>query len=206
MSTKAFLASAALLVSCAALAPGAANAQFYVSGSAGYLQERDLDVTSGGTTGTFEFDPGAAINLAVGYKLPVGLRLEGELGYARSSLDKLKVGGTSVPFTGDIDIFTATANAFYDFNTGTAFTPYVGGGIGVAHQDVGTVTAPTLGVAFAGGDSTDFVWLIEAGVSYALNRNFSIVPAYRFMQIQDGGSGADDSSFHVFKIGLRYSF
>jgi opacity protein-like surface antigen len=206
MSMKSLLAGAGALVACTMLQPSAANAQFYVSGSAGYLQERDVDVTSGGTTGTFEFDPGFALNVAAGYKLPIGVRLEGELGYGRSSFDKLSVGAVSVAVNGDIDIFTATANAFYDFDTGTAFTPYLGGGIGIAHQSGGTVTIPAVGFTGNLGDSTDFVWMAEAGLSYALTKNVSVVPAYRFVQIQDGGSGSDDSSFHLFKIGLRYTF
>jgi outer membrane autotransporter protein len=203
MSKKSLLAGAALL-GAATLQPGTASAQFYVSGSAGYLQERDADVTAGGTTGTFSFDPGPAFDIAAGYKLPFGLRIEGELGYARSSFDKLTVGGASASVSGDIDIFTATANAFYDINTGTAFTPYLGGGIGVGHQSADNVTVA--GIPVGNADSTDFMWMVEAGVSYALSKNLSIVPAYRYMQIQDGGSGSDDSAFHLFKIGLRYTF
>jgi outer membrane autotransporter protein len=204
MSKKSLLAGAAVLFACATLQPGAANAQFYVSGSAGYSQERDVDFSATGLSGKFEFDPGPAFNVAAGYKLPIGLRLEGELGYLRSSFDKASANGIDVPISGDIDAFTATANAFYDINTGTAFTPYIGGGVGIAHQSASGVTVA--GTPVSVGDATDFAWLLEGGVSYAFTKSLSVVPSYRFMQIQDGGNGSDNSSFHIFKIGLRYAF
>lgn len=42
-------------------------------------------------------------------------------------------------------------NAYYDFNTGTKFTPYVGGGIGLAHLKASSKFAGTDGADYAAG-------------------------------------------------------
>jgi outer membrane autotransporter protein len=58
----------------------------------------------------------------------------------------------------------------------------------------------------SGGSGTDFLWLLEAGVSIAVTDKLSVVPAYRYLQIANGQGGFSDDSAHLFKIGLRYSF
>src|SRR5690349_1386543 len=90
MSKKSLLTAAALLGAAATLQPGTASAQFYVSGSVGYLSVMDegtgVDVGTGEIKA--EYDPGFALNGAIGYKFPFGVRIEGELGYGHTSLDK----------------------------------------------------------------------------------------------------------------------
>jgi outer membrane autotransporter protein len=188
------------------LAAQPSQAQFYVSGSAGYLQFRDNSASTPIGTVTGEYNPGFAINGAAGYKFGFGLRLEGELGYARTSPDKIKVNGQTVATVGggDTNLLTGTANAFYDIKTGTSLTPYLGGGIGFVHGDSSDATVA--GVRVNGGSGTDFLWLVEAGVSIAVTDRLSVVPAYRYMQISNSQNGFDDDSAHLFKIGLRYSF
>jgi outer membrane autotransporter protein len=189
------------------LAAQPSQAQFYVSGSAGYLQFRDNDASVPPGTVTGEYNSGFMINGAAGYKFNFGLRLEGEAGYGRTSVDKFKLNGATIATVsgGDIDIFTGTANAFYDIKTGTSFTPYLGGGIGFAYSDASDATVS--GVRVTGGSSTDFLWLVEAGVSIAVTDRLSVVPAYRYLQIANGQSGGfGDDIAHLFKIGLRYSF
>jgi opacity protein-like surface antigen len=206
MSFKALAAAAVMAGAIAMVAPTPASAQFYITGNLGYASPTDVDVESGGVDGEFKFDGGIAANLAAGYRFPFGLRLEIEGGYNQIDFDKLKILGTSVKLGGEIDIFTATANAFYDINTGTMFTPYVGGGLGVAYQDSSRVTVPALGVSIDGGDSTDFTWFLEGGVGIKVANSFSIVPSYRYMSIVSGDSDVDDLGLHIFRLGARFSF
>jgi len=200
-----------LLALCALATPVAgAHAQFYVSGSAGLAIPNDLDVTGGGTDGSISFETGPAVNLALGYKFAFGLRTEIEGGWLQTKVDKLSVGNTSVSTTasGDNIVWTGTVNAFYDIKTGTAFTPYVGGGIGVGSIDNATFTVA--GVTGDTGSSTDFAWLLEAGFAYQVSPNLSIVPSYRYLQINTGrsesGITTDDFSTHILKVGVRWSF
>ena len=206
MSFKGLAAAAITVGAIAMVAPAPASAQFYITGNIGYTSAADLDVESGGVDGEFKFDGGIAANVAAGYRFPFGLRLELEGGYNQIDLDKLRILGTSVKLGGEIDILTATANAFYDINTGTMFTPYVGGGLGVAHQDAGRVTVPALGVTVDAGDSTNFTWFLEGGVGIKVANSFSIVPSYRYMSIVSNSDDTDDLQLHIFRLGARFSF
>src|ERR1700679_2106472 len=68
----------------------AAQSPWYISGSAGVFLRSDSSRSttisnalgiSGPGTDTTAFDPGPTFNLGVGYKLPLGFRVEGEIGY-----------------------------------------------------------------------------------------------------------------------------
>jgi len=173
----------------------------YVSGSAGYLGLADKSVVGG----TAKFDDGFVINGAGGYKFPFGLRLEGELGYGRSKLNAISAGATNTPVSGaHSDIFTVTANAFYDFKMNIGLTPYFGGGVGLAHQSNSNGVAGVTPIA--GNDRDDFMFLLEAGVAFRVNDNISVVPSYRYVQVNNGSAGNADSTANIFKIGMRYGF
>ena len=84
------------------------------------------------------------------------------------------------------------ANAYYDIRTGTPWTPYLGGGVGFAVNQVtrnidysDTVTDVTVS---AGDRTTDvqFAAAAMAGVSYDFSTFFAIDVNYRFLHI--GGS------------------
>ena len=84
------------------------------------------------------------------------------------------------------------ANAYYDIRTGTPWTPYLGGGVGFAVNQVtrnvdytNTVTDETVS---AGNRTTDvqFAAAAMAGVSYDFSSFFAIDVNYRFLHI--GGS------------------
>lgn len=203
-------------VGCAvALAVGQAAAAdaprpgFYVGLSAGGMFQQDIDVTAGGTTGTFSFENGFNFGAALGYRFGNGFRVEGEFNYGRNSLDNLKLLGVTVNLTGDTDFYTFTGGVYYDFNIGMPITPYLGVGAGVTYQNTGTVTGTVGGVTAtlaSGGDSTDFAAFGEIGFSYALSNRVELVPSYRFLYVDDGGSGVDNTLQHIVKLGLRISF
>jgi opacity protein-like surface antigen len=195
------------LVSAGALAvsAGAANAQMYVSGSAGLFMPEDISSTSGGVSGTVEFDKGPFLSAAIGYKYKFGLRAEVEGSWARTSVDKVRAFGRTVSVNGgDNNVYTGMVNAFYDIPTGTSIQPYVGGGIGVGHISDATVTVG--GIATNTGSATDFAFQLEGGVAFPIAPNLSIVPAYRYLQITSGGSGTDDATAHIIKVGLKLNF
>lgn len=97
-------------------------------------------------TATSEYDAGFKLAGVVGYEFGDGLRVEGELFFARAKVDKVtykgvRYGGTPVPI--EVDIPTtgsakqtgAFASAWYDFHTGTDWIPYFGAGIGFIRVD-----------------------------------------------------------------------
>jgi opacity protein-like surface antigen len=201
---------AAAILACGAFLSGPASAQLYTTGSLGLFAPNDETASGSGLSGSGKLDNGIFAAAALGFKFSPNFRAEGEFGYAHSRLNKLTLtgfGSTSVT-GGDLDIYTFTANGYYDFANKSIYTPYVGGGLGLAHSESSSLRVGNL--SFAGGSSNNFMWQLEAGVSIAVSANLSIVPAYRYAHINNGstasGVTSDDSDGHIFKIGLRYSF
>ncbi len=99
-------------------------------------------------------------------------------------------------------------NAYYDINTGTKLTPYVGAGIGMAHLKATAKYDD-------GKDSkskNNFAWQVGAGVAYALTDNVALDAGYRYtdagdVKISDGEStNKYEAKSHEFLLGARYSF
>jgi len=100
------------------------------------------------------------------------------------------------------NIQTLFFNAYYDFHTGTPFTPYLGGGVGLAFINTRAtnqgsammdITLPGWG-PFPGTDPydswktstgsvtrTNFAWNIGAGVAYNFTENIALDLGYRFV-------------------------
>lgn len=110
-------------------------------------------------------------------------------------------------------------NAYADLGTYKGFTPYLGAGIGVAHNILGsyTRTDAALGTVerLAGGDDYDLAWALMAGVGYKLSNSFTLDLGYRYASLggvktrgYDGGAGADVESIgsHEVRLGVRYAF
>ena len=106
-------------------------------------------------------------------------------------------------------------NAYYDFNTCTKWTPYVGAGMGVAllkftYKDMidGEKTSR---------NSYNFAWQIGAGVAYDLTKNVALDAGYRYI---DAGAAVNskhidtdwksrekfDTAAHEVYFGARYTF
>jgi|GEM_PF-2226729 len=105
------------------------------------------------------------------------------------------------------------ANAWYDFDIGMPFTPYVGGGVGLAQVKIsGDLDNTQL---FQKNDSV-FAWQLGAGVSMPVAENVKAFVDYRYFAADsahlklepnfNGGSikGAFDS--HSVMVGLRFNF
>jgi opacity protein-like surface antigen len=181
---------------------------FYGAMHGGGALRQNLDVTSGGATGTFEFDPGFSAGLAAGYRFASGFRLEADFTYSRDSFDQLQLLGVGVPLGGSITSYTGTVGLFYDFRLGSSWRPYLGAGAGVTRQKIANLTA-TVGattINFGGSSGTDAAGFGELGLAYAVSSKVELVPSYRFLYVNDGGSGADDSMVHVARLSLRVFF
>lgn len=98
-------------------------------------------------------------------------------------------------------------NGYFDFNTGTAVTPYVGAGLGYARLK-NTVTPE--GKDSYSKSKGNFAWQVGAGVSYAVNSNVDIDLAYRFMDYgkvdHKDNRGKAKMRGNEFSLGVRYNF
>lgn len=221
-----FASFAALsFLSTAAMAEG----PFYVTGSAGGLWRMDhtnsaATFSNGTTTGpgtiTTTYNIGPTVSLGAGYRLPWGLRVEGEIDYAHfttASVDPLSTDGAfpglngsklSTNSGGGHNRYMATANVFYDIALPGSFIPYVGGGVGYARADGADAHfTETNGRAFTENGSTinDPVVLGEAGLTIRLTDRWAVVPAYRYTHIFNA-SGTVSENDNIVKLGVRFSF
>lgn len=96
-------------------------------------------------------------------------------------------------------------NAYYDIDTGSKLTPYVGAGIGYAKLK-GTLTID--GKSMGSMDDNNFAWQVGAGVGYALNDNVSLDAGYRYVDYGDFTEDGTklETSAHELYVGARYAF
>jgi opacity protein-like surface antigen len=211
-------------------APARADGPWYVSSSiGGYFREQQsgtanffrlADPKDGHPgTQTMSFSPGLVGNLAIGHTLPARFRIEAELGYAAYQLSTVSPSSSFFPELngstfnhrsgGDNSRYMGTLNLFYDLPFGQTFVPYGGAGLGGAHEEDTTgkyVNANGTLFEQGGGQVTRGVALVEAGVTIALTKDLSLVPAYRYLRFFGGAGFGDAEAVHVVKLGLRYAF
>ena len=198
--------AAGLLSAPAMAAPATARDGLYLTPSIGYGWGRTQDFTAFGVDGSVEYDGGVALGAALGYRFG-NVRVEGELGYAGLTLDRISAAGETANLDSDIHLYSGTVSAFYDFDTGGALRPFVGGGVGFTTVDADDVTFE--GDRLEGGTETSFAVHGEVGVSFAVSETVEIVPSYRYTWSDletDGFDDADDFGAHLLRVGVRYSF
>ena len=149
-----FIGLSGALVIGAFATPVTAADGWYASGNIGVSNFRETDAsdTAAGIkiTGTVEGDAGHFLSVAVGHSWDA-FRLEGEISYQKIDLDSINVTGATVlgnTFTtnidltvdGDVSALGFMANGWYDLDTGSKWTPYAGGGIGLSWQKIDITT------------------------------------------------------------------
>lgn len=108
----------------------------------------------------------------------------------------------------EVESNSVMLNAYYDIETGTKVTPYVGVGIGMAHNKV---SAEDYNLS-----ENDFAWQVGVGTSVAITKSLDFDMGYRY---KDNGSAKKttkdnegyskdrlDVTSHNVYVGFRYSF
>lgn len=108
--------------------------------------------------------------------------------YFRTDLTLDWAGDYDVGAGGDLSTTTVMGNAYFDWANETAFTPYVGAGVGYSWVD-NNPNGLTLGLA--------------AGVAVDLTDNIALDAGYRLRDISASGP---DPMEHQFTAGMRFSF
>jgi len=150
------------------------------------------------------FEPSFTGGVGVGYiwgpnfRTDLTVDLHSIMNAAFSGTQTYTSGGTQTLTVYDKTKWMSTillANAYYDIRTGTAFTPYIGGGVGFAVNQLtrnsdSTDTGPT-GNASVGGGRTHvgFAAAAMAGLTYDINSFVAMDVNYRFLYID--GSDVD---------------
>lgn len=148
--------------------------------------------------------------------LPLRLEIEGALrGNSEKKWDDRGVYVSDVK--GLWNNTTIFANVFWDFHNESAFTPYIGGGIGLALNYTGYEATLANGNKVSMDDRfTNFAWNAGAGVSFDVNDIVAIDASYRFVGLGynelsttvDGIKGeiANEPYNNEFMLGVRLNF
>ena len=174
----------------------------YVSGNLGALFVNDSDINEGSDTGEITFDTGFGLTGALGRTLGNGNRVEIELGYRTSDIDKITIDGIgTAEIDGDITTLSLMGNAYYDFAADSDFSPFIGGGVGFANIEADIDD-------FGSEDDTVFAYQLCLGMSFAVNEKSNIDLQYRFFGTSDPDFDGTDAEYttHNVMIGLRHTF
>jgi len=164
-----------------------------------------------------EFDNGWTLSGQVGVKLDSGLRAELEVAYTKYNVathSGLAAGGAVIDGVdvavltrgapsasnptvgqviadgqGSVDSLGAFANAYYDFNAGGTFQPYIGAGIG--YQRVNVEFMPS-GVPVTDDSDSGLAWQAMAGASFAVSDTIDLFAQYTYRDSFDRAEVALD--------------
>ena len=143
-----------------------------------------------------KYDTGFVVGGAIGYDFgqamgPLGMRLEAEVSYRDNDVDKHTIDGVAqTPSNGSTSALAGMGNILFDLNTGSPFTVYGGGGVGVANVEFdGHGTIATL----MDDDDTVFAWQAIAGVGYEISPGWIIDVQYRYFNASDASLANNDN-------------
>ncbi len=178
----------------------------YIKGNVGIGMAMDSDIDNmpdNAGTAKMTFDNGFIGTFAAGYDFAGPMRVEAEYGWQKNDLDTLSYSNRIGNFgQGDLKTQSVMVNGYYDIDTGSAWTPFIGAGLGWAKIDLSTPALPF-------GDNDDvFAYQFMGGVAYAINDQLSLDAQYRFFGTQDATiQGADFSmNSNDIMVGVRYTF
>ncbi len=158
---------------------------------------------------------GAAFALGYDFYANSDTSLRTEVEYAfRSefnSEDSASFYGATYSTETSINVHTIMANVYYDFYNESAFTPYVGGGLGVGFLD-GDFETNGVHVGSTKIQNTVFAFNLGAGVGYNINESLTADLGYRYLNLGTGDTDyygnelKTSMSAHEFSLGLRLGF
>ncbi len=188
------------------------EAAWYLRGdfAAGFGADPSVTATGtpygGGTLGlnaftlTKSFEPSFTGGVGVGYVWGPNFRTD--LTVDLHSIFEAKFNGTATYAGGSVTVQDKSkwmstillANAYYDFRTGTPFTPYLGGGVGFAVNQLtrdSNASDTLAGTTSFGGRSTQvqFAAAAMAGLTYEMSSVVALDVNYRFLYV--GGPDVD---------------
>ena len=203
---------------------------WYLRGDIGYVAPKrpEADFSAGPLTGDFireSLDNSARVGAGVGYRFHQNVRADVTVDYFNSRFKGVAPTPTfaaaSIADKGLFQSTTVMANGYLDLPTAAGITPYIGAGLGMAHNVFSDYSRITYDAAtgtetlqrLTGSDDNRFAWALMAGLGVKLSSNFSLDLGYRYLSVGDIktrafdlGAGADIESIgtHEVRLGVRY--
>ena len=174
--------------------------------------------TTDGDKASWDFDLGFGVDAALGYDFGV-FRADVEFAYlsakALFDVDKNDRRGTDEEADDTLSVLAATANAWYDLDTGTAWTPYIGIGVGGTNVSV-QLAQDTDEDPYFDGTGWGFAYQAGVGVAFEVLSGFSLTAGYQFFgtletEITHDGDDTDHTvsptlMAHGVQLGMRFLF
>lgn len=164
---------------------------------------------------SFDTDTGFGVSGAAGYRFD-DARVELEVAYTSNDVEGVTVNNLAeVPLDGDIESFQFMVNGYYDIPTKSRFSPYIGGGVGIATLTANDVEANIPGIGALALDDTgaSFAFQVKAGVGYEITEQATAFLGYRLhglpgqsFEALGADFDADTLFVHSLQLGARYEF
>jgi OOP family OmpA-OmpF porin len=174
---------------------------------------------------TSSYKVGYAARAAIGaYRAPQ-VRTELEIGYRTVQFDRLSFnssglgtpgGGTafngvSTSASGRFTAISGMLNAYYDYDTGSSWRPYIDAGFGTAWLYAHRVAAA--GVPVVSASDLVFAYQFGLGIGYDVTKAITLALDYRYFTTLDptfkdaaGQSFNSEFTSHALSLGIRYRF
>jgi len=213
---------------------------YYITAKGGASKTFNTGTTSViGADGLFlteqneDLGTGSAFGFSVGKYLTNSFRLELEaIKRADYEYDAHPLRFPQNTFKAKIETHALFINGFYDFQpftmSNTAITPYLGGGLGISRNKMGTtvqhLNGNPDGVAFEGNTINQFAYKLSAGTLVSLTKQLSLDVNYQYVNLgafkggtevlvngafnstlQRGINGGDIKTQELM-VGLQYTF
>jgi len=183
----------------------------YFSGHGGLSILQDADAKSSVIAAKTEFKPGFNAGGALGYDFGA-FRTEFEIAYREFKIDNGVLASIEFPLSGPVTSTSFLINNYFDFESESSFTPYLGFGLGVARLTVDSTT-PVVGLVGVDDSTTEFAYKLMAGSSYKVTSNFDLTFEYAFFGTTDptfedraGADGKTEVHNHNINAGFKYNF
>jgi len=191
---------------------------WYAGLHVGAALQPDLEIRGAGLKIDVQNDIGYIFDLVIGYKLPLGLRLETEFSYRNNDTNAIYSHTGNINLgngIGGVEAASALVNAWYDFDfIFKDWYPYAGGGLGYSKLWIN----PGHSFVTTSIDSSDssMVGQIGVGMVYRYTRDLEISLDYRYLRSvlefkfydEPRYPGANDATYqtHSFMLGFRGFF
>lgn len=191
-------------------ASAACAIEMYVAAKGGLLVMSDSGITdSAGIEYEGDFDPGFTVAGSVGSRINKNLRIEPEVAYQESDIDKVSSSGVGVSVGGDVTSLSFLVNLYYDFVNKGPYTPFLGAGIGFSRISASRITVDVAPSLYSDKDKDSVMaYHASAGMGWAVSETLTVDFMYRFLATEDPDFSDYEMDFesHNFYVGFRQSF
>jgi len=173
----------------------AADLKPYIEGAVGWSDAQDT--SSSTITTKFDSDINYAAEIGLKDIAGTGIRLGGSYSQAKPDYKAIYKADGSVAEASSAKAKTYLLNAYYDFKTGTALTPFVGVGLGMQDTD--------------GAKDNEFVYALHGGAKYNITNNVYVGAKGSFLRangITESDNSAKYSDHNQYNVNatLGYEF